>query len=396
MDRLSERPEVKPLAQHNGFFRLQLSTWQAVALLVSGTIGAGVLGIPYAVAKIGLVPGLIYIGVIGLLMMGMNLLAGEIAVRTKRQLQLSGLAARYLGPTGKWIMTVIVYLMLVGTMLVYIIGEGETLSTLFGGDPLYWSLVFFAFGTLMIFWGMRWVKVAELLLTLALLLVVILIGVLSAPHVDIANFGHASLIDIFLPYGVLLFAFHGVTVVPEVHSLLKDNHVGFRKTILIAGVISMIVYMLFTTAVLGVTGVETTQIATIGLGAKGGAMLLLIGNVFAALAMGTSFIIVGLGMRDSLIWDFKFKPWIAASVVSILPLLLFLSGFREFIMAIDIVGGVFMSLEMLLVLLIYWKAKQMGDLPPGKYRVHHATVLAMLLLVALTLGVVYSVIGIVN
>ena len=72
--------------------------------------------------------------------------------------------------------------------------------------------------------------------------------------------------------------------------------------------------------------------------------------------------------------------------------MIFLLGVRHFIVAIDIVGGVFISLEMLLMLLIYWRAKQRKDWEPGKYRLHHTTFLAIVLLLALSIGAVYSVI----
>jgi hypothetical protein len=58
----------------------------------------------------------------------------------------------------------------------------------------------------------------------------------------------------------------------------------------------------------------------------------------------------------------------------------------------DFVGGVFISLTMFLVILIYWRAKQKGDLPVGKYRLHHTTLLIALLVLALTGGALYSII----
>ena len=74
-----------------------------------------------------------------------------------------------------------------------------------------------------------------------------------------------------------------------------------------------------------------------------------------------------------------------------MPFVIFLLGVRHFIAAIDVIGGVFVSLEMLLLLLIYWRAKQLGHWQPGKYRLHHTALIGATLLLALLIGVVYSV-----
>ena len=92
-----------------GIFFRRLTEWQATALIMSGTIGAGILGIPYVVAKVGIGIGLFFIVAVGICMIGFNLLLGEVAVRTNHQLQLSGFAKKYLGRFGEVLMTVVVY-----------------------------------------------------------------------------------------------------------------------------------------------------------------------------------------------------------------------------------------------------------------------------------------------
>lgn len=379
------------LVKHKGVFRRQLTLFQAVAMIVSITVGAGVLGIPYVVAKVGLAIGISYIVGLGLLMMFLNLLVGELCARTKTSLQLVGLARKYLGNFGGMLMTVLMYLMSFGILVVYIIGEGEALTALFGGDPFYWSLLFFAIASLLILVGLKTIKTVEFFLSLAILFIVILIAGLSAPHVELPNIIYSDFAYLLLPYGVILFAYTGSTAIPEAHALLKKRDIDFKKAIIIAGLISIAVYVLFAFAVVGVTGVETTEIATIGLGNKLGQSMLVFGNVFALLAMGTSFLMVGLSIKDSMRWDYKIPDALAAAVVSIIPLVIFVLGLRNFIKAIDIVGGVFVSLEMMLLVLIYWRAKQKGHLKKSKYKLHHALLLSIPLLLALAVGAVYSV-----
>lgn len=393
MSLLLRRPKLElPLVLHQGIFRRQISRWQGVTLITGLTIGAGILGIPYAVAKVGLLVGLIYIIGLGLLTIGLNLLIGEIAVRTKGNLQLCGLARKYLGKIGGRMMAVLQYSSVIGVLVVYIIGEGEILANLFGGTVFKWGLIFFLLATFLIFLGIKAIKTVDFFLSLGILAIVLLIAAGSMAHLEVANFKYINLADLLFPYGVILFAYSGTTAVIEAHSILANRNQTFKSTIIIAGLISMVVYALFTIIVVGVTGIDTTEIAIIGLGDKLGQTILIFGNVFAVLAMATGFLTLGLSTCDSLVWDYKIPARASAWLVCLAPLVIFLLGLRRFIIAINIVGGVFISLEMLLVILIYWRAKQVGDLNPGKYRLHHTLLLAVLLIIALVAGAIYSVV----
>lgn len=382
-----------PLVQHKGFFRRRLTMFQGVALIVSATIGAGVLGLPYVVAKVGLSIGLLYIIILGFLMIGMNLLIGDIAVRTRGNLQLAGLARKYLGWVGEVMMVTIKYLSGAGVLVIYIIGTGEALQALLGGSSFQWSIVFFIVGAVFIYNGINSIKVIDFFLSLGILTIILAISGFSWPHIDMMNFQYYDLAYAFLPYGVILFAYNGDAAIIESHSILSDSNKSFKSSIVIAGLISIITYVLFSIIVLGVTGNQTTDIATIGLGEKIGPVMLILGNVFAVLAMGTSFLTIGLSLRDSLAWDYKFKHKSAALPVIFIPLIIFLLGLRQFIEAINIVGGIFVSLEILIIILIYWRAKTKGDLDPGKYKLHHTLILVILLLIALTIGAIYSIVN---
>lgn len=379
------------LIQHHGMFHRQLSLWQGVVLILSGTIGAGVLGIPFAIAKVGVGVGLLYILVLGILMIGLNLIVGDIAMKTGKDMQLVGLAGEYLGPVGKWLMMGIMYSILFGVLVVYIIGEGEALSVLFGGDPVLLSLGFFVIAGLLVTIGLTTIKSVEFVLVFAILLVVLLIAAFSAPHVSRETLRHVDLAGMLLPYGVILFAFHGTTSIPETFSLLKDKAQTFKSAIILSGTIAIAIYMLFSFMVVGVTGLGTTEIATIGLGQRVGGSMLILGNVFAVLAMGTSFLMVGVSLKDSLRWDFKCRPGVASAIVLGVPLLVFLLGLRQFIAALDIVGGIFVSFELLMILLIYWRMKHRERTVSRGLQLHHTALLGGVLFVAFAIGGVYSV-----
>ncbi|PIT86084.1 MAG: hypothetical protein COU33_05105, partial [Candidatus Magasanikbacteria bacterium CG10_big_fil_rev_8_21_14_0_10_43_6] len=381
----------KKIVEHQGIFLPEGNLFEAIALIVSGTIGAGVLGIPFAVAKVGIFFGILYIVALGFLMMGLNLLLGEIAARTKQHFQLAGLAGMYLGFFGKWIMTAIAYASMLGVLVVYIIGEGETLAALLGGNSFTWSLVFLFVMSVPVVLGMRTIKVIEFVLTLAILAVVLLIVMWSAPYVEWSHISYHNPAYIFFPYGVILFAFSGSAAVPEAHSILAHKDLEFKKAIMYAAIITTVVYSLFAFITVGVTGAQTTEIATVGLGQKLGPWMFVLGNVFAVLAMATSFLMTALALRDSMAWDFKVKQSLSNVLVLGLPLLVFVLGIRQFIAAIDFVGGVLISAQLLLIILIYLRAKQMGHLEKSKYNLHNTLWLVLLLVLAFSVGALYSV-----
>lgn len=350
----SEKKEA-PLALHQGIFRRQISLWQGVALIVSGTIGAGILGLPYAIAQVGVGLGILYILALGAIMMVLNLFLGELTIRTKEPLQLVGLAKLYLGPAGGAVMTLIAYSMIFGVLVIYIIGEGRSLSALFGGDSKTWSLGFFVLGALLICIGLRTIKTVELFLVGGIACVMLLIIFLSAPHISFEEISYINWKSFFIPYGVTLFALHGITAIPEAHSILVDRDKTFRKAIIYSSFIVVTLYILFSLTIVGVTGRETTDIATIGLGNAIGPLASVLGNIFAVLAMGTSFLMVGVSLRDSLMWDFHISKILARVLVCVVPFLIFIGGLTQFITAIEVVGGVLMSIELLLVVWICYR-----------------------------------------
>lgn len=386
---------MKDIVYHQGIFKRNISVLQGAALIASATIGAGVLGIPYVVSKVGIGLGLLFIVAIGLLTIGINELVGALTLETHDDLQLVGYVRTYLGPAAGVFMTAVTYVSLFGSLTIYLIGQGVALSTLFGGDPFMWSLIFFVIGSGLIYIGIKTLKTVEFWLTILILSVILIIAALSSPHIVSQHVSYISLSNILLPYGVLLFAFHGTTAIPEVKALLAHKPGGFKRAIRYAGYFSMLVYALFAVVVVGVTGPETTQIATIGLGEKLGSYMLILGNVFAVLAMGTSFLISGLALRDSFRWDYKIPTTLATAIVCGVPLIVFLFGIREFIALVDIVGGVFVSTIMFLLILAYWRAARLGHAPPLKYKLHHTLPFVVLAMIALTVGAIYSVLQLV-
>lgn len=368
-----------------------MTVYEAVALIVGATIGAGILGIPYSVSKAGITIGLIYIVGLGLLMASINLMVGEVSSRTLKNLQIVGLTRKYAGKHGGRAMSLLFYTHIFSILILYLIAEGEILSSMLGGASWAWTLVFWGVGSMVVYFGIQAVKKAEVVLTSVIVLIVLAIGFMCFPHINNEYYQVSDFVHFFVPYGVVLFSFSGIGTIPAAYRLLYGRGSLFKRAIIISSTISVTIYVLFTFLVLGVTGPNTTEIATIGLGKTLGETMFYVANIFAMLAMATSFLMLSMEVKDSLKWDFDFSHrWGSAIAVGV-PLAVFLAGLRQFIELMSIVGGVLVSIQMFLMIYVYWKAKSEGDIEPKQYKLSFTYAITGLALVAFLVGATSSI-----
>ena len=375
----------------------------ATATLVGTIIGAGVLGIPYAISKSGFIPGMIILAILGVAVLIINLCIGEIALRTKGRHQLPGYAEKYLGKWGKRIMTFSIVFGIYGALTAYFIGGGKVLADIFGlgqkslsfigfeiNVALIFSICFFVFLSTLIYLGLQSVGKTEIIFGAIMLIIIITIIIWGTFHIDSGNLTGYDKTQLFFPYGVILFAFVGAAAIPEMKSICTDNKKLIKKAIIIGSSVPLITYALFAFVVVGVTGASTGQIATTTLGdVVGGKIMELLGNLFAIFSMSTSFLALGL----ALLWVYDIDLHTTRNVAFLLtvsiPFLIGISGMTSFIQAIAITGGIAGGIEGIIIILMFWKAKKQGDRKP-EYAIHLPKVLGVLLMVMFALGILYS------
>lgn len=364
---------------------------EALAVIVGTIVGAGIFAIPYAVAKVGFGVGFLYLVGLGLVVLALHVLLGEIVARTKTTFQLSGLAGHYLGRTGKTLMSIAFFVGGYGALLAYVIGTGETLAAIFGGERVAWSVAFLAVGAVFLYRGLKTVKIIELVMTSALFVIVIAFAVWAAPDITVANL--AEPIDwryLFLPYGVMLFAYYGVSALPVAEAVLHNDARLFRRAVVIASTIPIVLYTLFAAITVGVTGSDTTPVATVGLGEALGPLVGIMANVFAFFAMATSFLAIGTAISETYEWDFRWNPRFGWAATIAVPLMLFAAGVRDFIGVIGVAGTLAGSLEAILIVLMYWKMQRDADYGMRRFHVRHALALSVILIAVFTVGALYS------
>ncbi len=360
----------------------------AIATLVGTIVGAGILAIPYVVAQSGFLFGFIITVVLGLSFLLLNLMTGEIVLRTKQQHQLTGYAEKYLGVWGKRAMMFSMVFSIYGALTAYLIGEGETLKAIFRvGNPLGYSLIFFIIAFFIIYKGMKAAGPAELGMIGILFIIVILIGIFSYERISPANLTAINFAKFFALYGVILFALMGSPAVPEMQEVLEQQKQKMKKAIIIGSVTPIILYILFAFIVLGVVGLENFEllepnqrIATVALSMYTSPILGIFANIIAVLSMFTSFLTLGIALIEMYEYDYSFSKSTALLLTFSIPLIITLLKLSTFIAVIAITGAVAGGLQGIILLFTFWKARIHGDRTPEYFLKPHRIVGAILIL----------------
>jgi len=331
-----------------------------VAVLSGTIIGVGLFSLPYITLKVGIWVMLAYLLILGGLVALIHYLFGKVALKTPDLLRLPGYAEFHLGKWGKRTALLSTTIGLLGALLAYLIVGGEFLSSLFGpifgGSNLFYSLLYFIIGFFIIFFGIKIISKIEFWGIILFFAVLVIMFVKGFPHIRIDNlFLGSDLYFFFLPYGPILFSLWGASIIPEVEEMLGEKKEPLKKIIPISLLIPIIVYSLFIILILGITGASTTESALTGLKDFLGPGLFSLGIVLGLLATFTSFVSIGLTLKNIFSFDLKINKHVSLTITCFVPLFLFLIGIKSFISVISFVGGITIGIDGILILLMYNK-----------------------------------------
>lgn len=365
----------------------------ASAVLIGTMVGAGIYAIPFAFAKAGFWVGLLWlIGLAGILCLFYLMLA-ELTLSTQGIHQVSGYANIWLGAWGRRAMTLASVLGIYGALLAYMIVAGGFLHTVLSqflrfNPPLY-SIVF------ALAWSFLWVMRPRTIATVE----VALIGVYAVLIVTVAGFAIPHVYPAFLtgwtpefwslPYGILLFALAGLSAVPIQRELLTGKERLFRRAIIVPMLFVVILYGLFAFAIVGVSGQLTSPEAFAGLFGILGTPVLMLAAVLGILTVSSSYVILGTALYETFHIDYRLSSSAAWLFVLVPPVLFFVSGLRNFIDVIGLVGGVSIGTQAILLLIAYLRARHIRLRVP-ELKLHVPTVLVWLLIAFFAAGVVHE------
>jgi amino acid permease len=189
-----------------------------------------------------------------------------------------------------------------------------------------------------------------------------------------------------------LFALAGTIAIPEMKEVLTNNRDLLKKAIIIGALTPSVLYLFFSFVIVGSMGAGTTQVATTGLAQILGQKMFVMGNLFAVLAMATSFLTLGLALKEMYHYDYHLNKNISWLLTIIPPLVLFFVLEKSFVGVIGITGGIAMGLEGVLVVLMYRQAKKIGTRKP-EYQLPKNTTIDYAIILVFLMGIVYTILN---
>jgi len=358
-----------------------------VSILSGSIVGVGIFSLPYIASKSGAWLTLFYLVAITAIVVIINLIVGEIALKTPDFKRLPGFIGFHLGKKAEAVSLATSILGGFGILLVYLIVGGNfllnSLSPIFGENYLAYVMIYFAVAVVFVYFDVKAISKFALstLILLFLVLVLIFIKGFADWNLDNIFFAQAPLDikNIFLPYGAIMFSLWGIGLIPEAEEMIRDDKKDIKKIIIISVLIPAVFYFLFTFLILGITGDLTTDSALTGLKDVLGGWVPALGLFAGAVITFNAFLSLALTLKKVFIYDIGINKIHSVIIVCCLPLILFLMGLRSFIPIISFIGGVFIGIDGILILLMYKKIK-------GKKAVIYPLALVFLL------GIIYEII----
>lgn len=341
----------------------KITFWEGVAMIIGTNIGAGILGVSYAARQAGYMPLLFWLVVVGVITTVTMLYVAEATLRTRQHEQLSGLAQRYVGGFGSWLMFASVTVNALGALIAYMSGSGDLMHSLFGIDKRIGSILFFIPAALILALGLKALGRSEKWITsLMVLMLLVLVGAtLFFPTTDFRRLLDGSWLYMVPVFNLVVFIYCAQYIVPEIARGLSHTPKQLPKAIVTGMFCTFALIALVPLSVISLNGLDNvSQVATVNWGNALGSWAFFMANGFALFAMLTSYWGIGgsfltnIADRFSLKVDDNLKVRsLTVVVVALPPLVLAYSGMVGFVDALYFAGvfsGVVLSIVPYLII----------------------------------------------
>jgi len=364
--------------------------------ILAGTIlGVGLFGLPYVFSTSGFSIGMLFLIFCCFLATITHLIFGEALLRTSGEHRAPGLAKIYLGRKGYYISIIASFVSLTGVLLAYLILGGQFIQNfaqIFGGnlDINLATIIFWIIGTIGMMMGIRFIGASEILGVALIIVLVFIYFFLGLPKLNIQSFAGFNTNNFFLPYGVLLFALSGASAVPEIFNYFKKKgiskeQINFKAPIIWGSVIPAVLYLLFT---IGAFGLFPNQIIPVDLASSlinSNPLLAIATTILGLVLILTSYFILGLGFKNILFFDLKFRKVLSWIIPIALPIILFFVQNKDFLNIIGFLGAAVLAIETVITFIIHYLSQKKGDKTPA-YQIKFPMAIRVILIILLLIG----------
>ncbi|HHU0747112.1 TPA: aromatic amino acid transport family protein, partial [Serratia marcescens] len=325
-------------------------------------------------SKAGFLPLLFWLVLVGSLTTITMLYVAESTLRTRAHLQLSGLAKRYVGGLGAWLMFASVCVNSVGALTAYMTGSGKLLQSLFGISPALGSLLFFVPAAGVLYLGLKAIGRGEKFISIGMvvMLTALVVATLLKDTTHMRNLLDGDWRYMVPVFNVVVFCFSAQYIVPEMARGFADKPEQLPKAIIVGMVVTFILLAAVPMSVIALSGLDDiSDVATISWGQALGQWAFFSANIFALCAMLTSYWGLGGSFLTNIFDKFRLgndelplRRFGVLLLVVVPPFVLAYSGLVSFVNALYFAGvfsGVILSIMPMLILR---GARKHGDQTP--------------------------------
>lgn len=269
---------------------------------------------------------------------------GTLVYAQQEELPLHSLVEKYLGQRMSYFTLGAIVFASYGALIAYPLAIGEIASTLFNFPAWLGTIIFIAAMTGLLSLNLNESNKIDATITLLLMLLLLWVVFRTLPQVKLENLlaWHPS--QIFKAFGIIIFAFAGHVVIPNViYYMGVEQNDGIKVlgwSIFAVGLL----YLLFFAVSTGVMDGKVTRVATLGLARHLSPGLAIAGQVFSILAIITSFFGLAISLLSSFARQFKLKPHYSLALLivplTLIDLLLSANPGTAFVKMLTYAGGI--------------------------------------------------------
>lgn len=347
----------------------QLTTFEAISMIVGNSIGTGIIAVPYLAVRNSMWDVVWMVAFAYIVNVILHLIIAELSYNNGGvQLVKSFEGELFHGKMKKifsWIMFIVYGLAIMVGVSGNINGGAQIFVNWFGLPLWAAQLIYYLIAGSVVFMGMKAVGIAQKY-SVALLLIIVAVmsaGTFLHPRNTLytAPFHINNLLAL---YSMVVFATSANQAVIQVVKGLNGDSKRIRKTIFTGfGLSSLFVLVVTLTVLLGTKGAVDKELAYMQLGESIGGWALILAGIFSLFALLTTFWSNTLALRDVVheqVGTGNRVSWLIATV----PCILFaVFGVSSFIVLTRIMSGVVVLVSIMLVLTYGRSRKKVGSSP---------------------------------
>jgi tyrosine-specific transport protein len=359
-------------------------------LLIAGTcIGGGMLGLPIATAKGGIVNSSLLFICCWVLMTFAALLTLEVNLCFPKHSNVISMAKATLGKPGAFICWTVYLFFLYALVSAYIAGGQDVLHGLLnvaGVDIPLWicGVIFvFLFGSVVMA-GIKHVDIFNRLLMIIKLGAVFVLMCLIAMHIDVSNYDTGKVEYLLPALTVAITSFGFSIIVPSLRTYFNDDIKKLRTAILMGSFLPLLCYIAWDAVIFGLVPlsgefglerlIEANQPVTELLNSiiyyVPTDKIIYLARAFTSICVLTAFACVSLGLSDYLADGFKISnqgqgKFLITLATFLPPLLIVIFYPKAFILLLSFAGLCCVLLQALMPAMMAWSCRYVKNINPA-------------------------------